>query len=59
MFRCRRASTDEWVALPVNPSAGKLSRTASFSPSDLEDLRAVEHILELDNGEEEAERVLK
>ena len=58
MFRCRQRSTDEWVALPVNPSAGELSRTASFSPSGLEDLRVVEHILQQDNGEEEALRVL-
>ena len=42
----------------MNPSAGKLSRTASFSASGLEDLRAVEHILQKDNGEEEAKRVV-
>lgn len=40
----------------MNPSAGELSRTASFSPSGLEDLRAVEHILRQDKGEEAAKR---
>eukprot|EP00752_Nemacystus_decipiens_P016538 g14781.t2 len=40
------AATDEWVALPVNPSAGDLSRMVSFSPSDLEDLQLVENILQ-------------
>ncbi|CBJ25589.1 expressed unknown protein [Ectocarpus siliculosus] len=42
------ASTDGWVALPVNPSAGGRSRTVSFSPSNLEDLQVVEKILQQD-----------
>ncbi|CAN0130275.1 unnamed protein product [Scytosiphon promiscuus] len=38
-------STDEWVSLPVNPSAGDLSRTVKFSPSNLQDLHLVDEVL--------------
>lgn len=53
-FVRRRKYAEDWVALPVNPAAGERSRTVPFSPSGLEDLQHVRHVLRLHEGEEES-----
>ena len=45
-----RQASDDWVALPVDPTAGDRSRTVSFSPADLQDLHRVANMLEEEQG---------
>lgn len=46
-----RQAADDWVTLPVDPSAGERSRKVPFSPTALEDIKRVEQLLAQEQGD--------